>query len=97
MIATASLPIHLDRVRAPVAPVATVAARQPRGTAAHAAAGLNVSRPIVPWRWRTAIVDAVELIAVVWSIPFVIVAVGAPVALAIVALLWLARWVLGAF
>jgi hypothetical protein len=93
MIATASLPIHLDRVRAPVA---AVAARPPHRVAGHTA-GLNVSRPIVPWRWRTPIVGAVELMAVVWSIPFVIVAIGAPLALAIVALLWVARWVLGAF
>jgi hypothetical protein len=93
MIATASLPIRLDGIRPPVA---AVAARSPLRTAGHTA-GLNVSRPIVPWRWRTAIVDAVELIAVVWSIPFVVVAIGAPLALAIVALLWLARSVSGAF
>lgn len=93
MIATASLPIHLDRARAPVA---AVAARAPH-RAAPPPPGLNVSRPIVPWRWRTAIVGAIELAAVVWSIPFVIVAIGAPLALAIVALLWLARWTLGAF
>ena len=93
MIATASLPIRLDRHRPPVAAVPT---RAPQRVAGHTP-GLNVSRPIAPWRWRTAFVNAVELMAVVWSIPFVIVAIGAPLALAIAALLWLARWVLGAF
>lgn len=93
MIATASLPIDLDRVRAPVA---AVAARPPHPIA-RPTTGLNVSRPIVPWRWRTAIGGAAELTAVVWSIPIVIVAIGAPVALAIVVLLRLARWALGAF
>lgn len=93
MIATASLPIDLDRARAPVAAVAAPAPRR----AAAPSAGLNVSRPAVPWRWRNAMVDATELVAVVWSIPFVIVAIGAPLALAIVALLRLARWTFGAF
>lgn len=59
--------------------------------------GLNVSRPIVPWRWRTALVSAIELVGVVWSLPFVIIAIGAPIAFVIVALLWLVRSVLGAF
>jgi len=93
MIATASLPIRLDRVSPSVA---AVAARAPQRVAGHTS-GLNVSRPIVPWRLRTVIVNAIELAAVVWSIPFIIVAIGAPLALAIVALLWLARWALGAF
>lgn len=92
MIATASLPIHLGAR----APVAAVVARAPHRAAASAT-GLNVSRPIVPWRWRTGIVGAIELVAVAWSIPLVIVAIGAPLALAIVALLRIARWTLGAF
>jgi hypothetical protein len=91
MIATVSMPIDLNRHRAPAS---AVAARAPQRVATP---GLNVSRPIEPWRWRAALVNAFELVAVVWSIPLVIVAIGAPLALAIVALLWLARWVLGAF
>ena len=91
MQATASLPIRLDAgYRTPVAAAA------PR-RAAPQTAGLSVSRAIVPWRWRTAGMDALELIAVVWSLPFVIVAIGAPLALAVAALVWLGRWTLGAF
>jgi hypothetical protein len=92
MNAGASLPIDLDRARAPVAAVAPPASRR----AGAPPAGLNVSRPIVPWRWRNGIVDASQLVAVVLSIPIVIVAIGAPLALAIVALLRLARWTFGA-
>lgn len=93
MFATASLPIHLnDRFRTP-AGVETPAPR----AAARQTAGLNVTRPDVPWRWRTTIADGIALIAVVWSFPFVILAIGAPLAFVIVAMLWLARWTLGAF
>jgi hypothetical protein len=92
MVATASLPIHLDdRFRTPGATVAPAVQRFATRTT-----GLNVNRPIVPWRWRTAIVDAIQLVGLVWSIPFVIVAIGTPLALAILALLWLTRWTLGA-
>jgi hypothetical protein len=94
MSASASLPIHLDaRVRAPLTG-AGVTATYPL---APQTKGLNVSRPIVPWRWSTAIVSAIELVGVVWSLPFVIIAIGAPVAFVMVALLWLVRSTLGAF
>jgi hypothetical protein len=94
MFATASPPIHLDDRFRPA--VMAGAALSPR-LAARQTTGLNVSRPLVAWRWRTAIVDAIELVGVVWSLPFVIIAIGAPLALAMVALLWVARWALGAF
>jgi hypothetical protein len=94
MFATASLPIHLDdRFRQAAAPAAAVAPRQ----AAPQTAVLLVSRPAVAWQWRTAMVDALELVGVVWSLPFVIIAIGAPVAFVLVAILWLARSTLGAF
>jgi hypothetical protein len=93
MFATASVPIHLDdRFRTPLAGVA--AAAPPH---APYATGLNVTRPAVRWRWRTAIVDAIELVGLVWSLPFVIVAIGTPLALAMLGVLWLARWALAAF
>jgi hypothetical protein len=40
---------------------------------------------------RTWLRDAVALLAVVWTIPLAILLVGAPVALAVALLLWLAR------
>jgi hypothetical protein len=46
---------------------------------------------------RTWFRDAVELLAVVWTIPLAILLVGAPIALAAALLLWLARLARSAF
>ena len=48
-------------------------------------------------RWASAIQDAVDGLAVVWSIPVAMLLVGAPIALAIGAVLWLGRWARAAF
>ena len=48
------------------------------------------------WSWST-LLDGVLLLGVVWSLPIAVLAVGTPVALAIVFLLWLVRLALGAF
>ena len=47
-------------------------------------------------RWRGALGDVLALVAVVWTVPVAIVLIGAPVALTIAALLWVARLVRGA-
>ena len=46
-------------------------------------------------RWATGMMDALQLLGLVLSIPIAIVIVGAPVALAIALLLWLVRMVGG--
>lgn len=46
---------------------------------------------------RTALADGAVLIGIVFSIPFAVLVVGSPIALAIVAVLWAARWALNAF
>jgi len=48
-------------------------------------------------RWRAGLADAAALLAVVWVIPVGILLAGAPVALAIALLLWIARLARGAF
>lgn len=48
-------------------------------------------------RSRTALADAAALLGVVFAIPFVILIVGTPIALAIVALLSVARWASNTF
>lgn len=48
-------------------------------------------------RWRTALTDAVGLIAVVWGVALAILVVGLPIALAVAVLLRLGRWAVGAF
>lgn len=91
MTTTRSEPIHLgvNRTRS-VTP----------GGAARAAGGgtrVNVRGPVLPWRWRTVLTDAVDLLAVAWSVPFAVLLVGTPIALTIALLLWLGRLALGAF
>ena len=44
---------------------------------------VDVSRPVQPWRWTDALLDALALLAVVWSIPFVIILLGTPFVLGI--------------
>lgn len=56
----------------------------------------DVSMP-TPSKWLTMLVDAAAVIAVMWTIPLAILAVGTPVALVIVSLLWLGRLALSAF
>jgi len=47
-------------------------------------------------RWTTGLMDALQLLGLVLSVPIAILLVGAPVALAIACLLWLARLAWGA-
>jgi len=80
--ATTLHPIHL--VAGPTAPAYPVSAdfADPNH---DSAAGM-------PWRAVTALTDLVGLFAIVWTLPFVILLVGAPFGLA----LWLARVAFGA-
>ena len=43
-------------------------------------------------RWRTAAVDTMGLFAIIWSIPLVIVIVGAPIALALFMIRQIIGW-----
>jgi hypothetical protein len=47
-------------------------------------------------RWRAGFADAAALLGVVWMVPLGMLLVGAPVALAIALVLWLARLARGA-
>jgi hypothetical protein len=48
-------------------------------------------------RWKTALGDAANLLAVVWMIPLAILLVGAPLVLTLAVLLWVGRLVRAAF
>lgn len=93
MIATASFLIHQ---RGSPAPASGHSGARERLYAAGRGGVIDVSRPAQPWRWRTVMTDALSLVAVAWSVPLVVLAVGTPIALAIVLMLWVARRVLGA-
>lgn len=94
MIPTASLPIQLT---GPPRTASTDTAPRERPYAGGRGGIIDVSRPAVPWRWRTVVADLLSIVAVAWSFPVVVLAVGTPVALAIVLLLWSGRRILGAF
>jgi hypothetical protein len=48
-------------------------------------------------RWRIALADGANLLAVVWVVPVAILAVGAPIALLGALAVWVARLVRHAF
>ena len=57
----------------------------------------DVSRPLEPWRATSVLFAPLELLAVAWSIPFVILLIVVPIGLALAILLWLGRLILGLF
>lgn len=58
---------------------------------------VDVSRPVLPWRWTNVLLAPVELLAVAWSVPFVILVVGIPIALAVALVSWVGRFALSQF
>ena len=54
-------------------------------------------RPVHPWRWTNVLVAPLELVAVAWCVPLVMLAVIAPVGLSIASLLWLGRLIISRF
>ena len=58
---------------------------------------VNVSRPVMPWRWSSMLLAPLELLAVVWAIPFVILLLGLPVVLVVASIYWLGRLVASYF
>lgn len=58
--------------------------------------GTIAGTPASPWRKGALLTNTLEMLAVVWSVPLVVLMVGTPFALAILALLWLVRQVAAA-
>ena len=56
---------------------------------------VDVSRPLVPWTWTEVLLAPVELLAVVWSVPFALLLVGIPIALLAALVLRAARLLFG--
>jgi hypothetical protein len=55
---------------------------------------VDVGRTVQPWRWTDALLEPLELLAVVWSIPFVIILLGTPFVFGIALLYRIGRLVL---
>ena len=58
---------------------------------------VDVSRPVQPWNWTTVLRAPLELLAVVWSVPFVILMVGIPFVLAVALIYRVGRLLLNYF
>ncbi len=58
---------------------------------------LNVSRRVQPWRWTSVLAAPLELLALTWSVPLVMLVVMASVGLAMTSLVWLGRQIVGRF
>ena len=56
---------------------------------------VDVSRPVTPWHWRSSLQAPIELLALAWGIPLLILLLIVPVGLALAAALWVARLVFG--
>ena len=56
---------------------------------------INISRPVVPWSWRDVLLAPVELLAVAWGVPFLVLLALLPFGLVIAGAVRLARMILG--
>ena len=54
---------------------------------------VDVSRPVTPWRWTNSLQAPIELLALAWGIPLLILLLIVPVGLALAAALWIGRLV----
>ena len=52
----------------------------------------SFASPTLARRWRTAALDTIGFFAIIWSIPLVIVIVGAPIALALFTIRMIFGW-----
>jgi hypothetical protein len=69
----------------------TVVAGIQRGDSYYVAPSLR------QWRWTSVLLLPIELLAVIWSIPFIILVIGIPIALAAALLAWVGRLAVSLF
>ena len=58
---------------------------------------VNVSRPGEPWRWTSVLLLPLEVVALAFAVPLVVLLAMVPVGLAAAAALWVGRLVAGRF
>ncbi len=56
---------------------------------------IDVGRPVVLWSWKDVVLAPVELLALAWSVPVLVLLVLVPFGLVIAGLLWLGRLMFG--
>jgi hypothetical protein len=55
---------------------------------------IDVSRPVAPRRWTAMVMAPVELLAVAWTAPLVILLLMLPIGIAVALAVWVARSIL---
>jgi hypothetical protein len=56
---------------------------------------VDVSRLATPWRWTSVLLAPLELLALAWSIPVLILLVMVPIGLVLAGALWVGRLIVG--
>jgi hypothetical protein len=56
---------------------------------------LNISRAVVPWSWRDVLLAPVELLALAWGVPLLVLLALLPFGLVIAGAIRLGRMILG--
>lgn len=56
---------------------------------------VDVNRTVTPWRWTSVLLAPLELLALAWTIPFLVLLVMVPFGLVIAGALWAGRAVFG--
>ena len=79
---------------ADVRDVTTDPAPAPRGSPAYV---VDVSRAVKPWRWTSVLLAPLELLALAWGAPVLILLIMLPIGLALVGVLWLGRFLAQVF
>ena len=54
---------------------------------------VDVSRPVTASGWRSSLQAPIELLALAWSVPVLILLVMAPIGLVLAGVLWVVRFV----
>ena len=75
--------VVVDRPIGRTSPPVLSATNAITGNVARPAYLVDVSRPDQPWRWRDVLRTPFELLALAWSVPFVILLIGIPIALVV--------------
>lgn len=71
------------------------AQRRPAMSAGYPDYVVDVGRPMIPWRWPSILLLPVELLALVWSVPFLILLIIVPIGFAVATALWVGRRIFG--
>jgi hypothetical protein len=56
---------------------------------------INISRAVVPWNWRDVFLAPVELLALAWGVPLLVLLALLPFGLVIAVAIRLGRMILG--